>query len=200
MGLNLKGTPVTSNATTKRAKRAFDMLAEIRQEVMDMGIPPMPQPKTAPTPLSELEVGTLDNRDLETHMSNYIAYAQYVGPKLAETVAAYKAAASNLKAVAASLKVSLMKQDIAKKEIDARTTESEDYAEAEYEYLKLYALKEVLGSYYKSYSRQAQALSRIVELRKLEYEQAVRQQSVANFKPGERRPRGGGGLPGNIRR
>jgi hypothetical protein len=200
MGLNLKGTPATSNATIKRTKRALDLVTEIREEIAAMGIHPYPQPKTAPTPLSDLDVGSLSNRELETHMTNYVAYAQYVGPKLAETEAAYKVSGANLKAVAASQKVSLMKDGIPKNQIDSRVTESQDYAEAELEYLKLYAIKQVLASYYKSYSRQASALSRIVELRKLEYEQDLRQHNVARYKPGHERPRAGGGVPGNLRR
>jgi hypothetical protein len=162
-----------------------------------MGLPEYPKPKTAPEPLCDIDVGALTNRELETQMANYVAYAMYIAPKLAEAEAAYKISTANMKAVAASLKVSLYKDRVPKSEIDARVLVAPEYIEQELEHLKLYATKEILEAHYKAYSKQAGALSRFVELRKLEYEQEVRQHSVSTFKG---RPRPTAGLPPELRR
>lgn len=194
MQLNLKGTPVASKGAQARTKRALDLLAEIQELVKRMGLPEMPKPEHRPMPLADLDTGALSNREVETQMTMYVAYAQYIGPKLAEAEAAYKISSANLKTIAASLKVDMYKDKIPKTEVDARVANSPQYAEQELEHLKMYAVKEVLKAYYKSFSRQAQALSRIVEMRKLEFEQEQRHNSVQN----QRAPRGG--LPGRFRR
>lgn len=194
-GLNLKGTPISSRNTQERTKRALDILEEIQQQVKKMGLPEYPKPTTQPTPLSDLDVGALSNRELETQMASYVAYAMFLAPKLAEAEAAYKISTANMKAVAASLKVSLFKDEVPKSEIDARVSVAPEYIEQELEHLKLFATKQILEAHYKAYSKQAGALSRIVELRKLEYEQETRQHNVGSFK----RP-AGGGLPRELRR
>lgn len=192
-GLNLKGAPVASKAAQDRAQHAFDILAEIQEMVTKMGLPEYPKPKVAPTPLSDLDISALSNQEVAAQMANYIAYAQYVGAKLAEAEAAYRISASNLKQIAASLKVSLFKDQIPKGEVDARIQTSPEFQKHEYEHLKLYATKSILAAYYKSYSKQAAALSRIVELRKLEFEQEHRTNNVGSY-------RREGGLPGKLRR
>ena len=195
VGLNLKGAPVVSKAAQDRAQHAFDILAEIQEMVTRMGLPEYPRPKAAPVPLSDLDISALTNQEVAAQMANYIAYAQYVGAKVAEVEAAYKISAANLKQIAATQKVSLFNDATPKTEIEARITVSPEYQKHEYEHLKLYATKSILSAYYKSYSRQAQALSRIVELRKLEYEQEARQNAVNSH-----RVPGRGGLPGTLRR
>lgn len=194
MQLNLKDTPVAAKSAQVRTKRALDLLLEVQELVKRMGLPEMPKPEHRPLPLADLDTGALSNRELETQMTTYVAFAQYIGPKLAEAEAAYKISDANLKTIKASLKVDLFKDKVPKTEIDARVACAPAYAEQELEHLKVYATKEVLKAYYKSFSRQAQALSRIVEMRKLEFEQEQRQNSVANH----RAPRGG--LPGRFRR
>jgi hypothetical protein len=192
MGLDLKGVPVTSRSTKERTRKALDILEEIQAQVAKMGLPEYPKPATAPTPLCDLDVGSLSNRELETQMTSYVAYAQYISPKLAEAESAYKISSANLKAVAASLKVSLFRDDVPKAELQARIATAPEYIEQELEHLKLYATRTILESYYQSYSKQAAGLSRIIELRKLEFEQELRANSVGSHKRG--------GLPGKFRR
>lgn len=194
MGLDLRGTPVASKSAKETAQKAFDVLAEIQEQVAMMGLPDYPKPTNAPRPLSDIDVGSLSNRELETQMTSYVAYAMYVMPKVAEAEASYKIAVANLKKITANLKVGLFKDKTSKAEIDARVTDSPEYQEYELETLKLFAIKEILDSHYKAYSKQASALSRVIELRKLEYEQAVREASVGKY----RRP--AGGIPAGLRR
>lgn len=195
MGLNLRGTPLASQHAHERTKRAFDILQEIQEEAARMGLPPYPKPSSAPKALSDIDVGELSNRELETQMAKYVGYASYLMPKLAEAEAAYKIATANLKSIKASLKVSLFKDGIPKNEIEARVIESPEYAEQDLELLKLFATKEILDAHYKAYSKQAQALSRFVELRKLEFEQSLREHNVGNIKK-----RQASGIPGGFRR
>ncbi len=190
--LDLKGVPVATNASKQRSQRALDILEEIQREVREMGLPEYPRPSTSPTPLSEVDVSALSNRELETHLTSYIAYAAYLEPKLAEAEMAYKISAHDMKGIKANLKVSLFKDGVPKSEIDARVQDSPEYIEKELEHLKLFAIKTILEAHHRGYRSQAQGLSRIVELRKLEYEQEQRANHVGNYKPG--RP-GGLGRP-----
>jgi hypothetical protein len=194
MGLDLRGTPVTSSRTQERTRKALDILAEIQEQVAQMGLPEYPRPDNVPQALADIDVGALSNRELETQMAAYIAWGAYVSTKLAEAEVAYRASTINMKAIAASLKVSLFKDQVPKAEIDARVHVAPEYVDQELEHLKLYATKEILAAHYKAYSKQAGALSRFVELRKLEYEQEMRSQNVAGY----RRPTGG--LPASLRR
>lgn len=192
-GLNLRGTPVVSKDKARRAQEAFEILGEVQEMVRKMGLPPYPKPEAAPTPLCELEMEALSNQEVAAQMVNYIAYAQYVSTKLAEAEAAYKISEVNLKQIAANLKVALFSDGVAKAEVSARIQDSSEYQKYEQEHLKLFATKSILSAYYKSYSRQAAALSRVVELRKLEFEQEHRANNVNSHK----RP---GGIPGRLRR
>lgn len=181
--LDLKGVPIASESSVQRSQRALDILEEIQAQVRAMGLPDYPKPETSPVPLSEIDPSDLSNRDLEKHLTTYIAYAAYLEPKVAEAEFAYKASAHNLKAIKASLKVSLYKDNVPKSEIEARVTDSPEYCAQELEHLKLYAIKQILEAHHSGYSRQAAGLSRLVEMRKLEYEQESRGQHVQNYKP-----------------
>lgn len=182
-GLKLRGIPVESQRTKLRTQKALDILEEMQHRAGQLGLPEYPKPTNTPDPLSDVDIEALANRELEQLMATYTAWATYIMPKLAETEAAYKISASNLKAVAADLKVHLFKDGVPKSEVGARVLDSPVYMEYELEHLKLFATKEILEAHYNAYSKQAAVLSRIVELRKLEYEQTLRQQSIGNYRP-----------------
>lgn len=197
--LDLKGTAVASASTKARTTKALDILEEVQAMAGKMGLHAFPRPSTAPASLAELDPGSLSNRDLESAMTAYVAYASYIEPKLAEAESAYKISTANLKSVASSLKLSLFADGTRTAEVDARVNTSPEYIEYELEHLKLYATKEILAAHHHAYSKQAGALSRIIELRKLEFEQQHRLNNVGNHRPGDR-PHSRGGLPGTIRR
>lgn len=198
-GLDLTKTPVTGNRTTKHLKRASDILEEVQVQVRSLGLPEYPKPSGEAPPLCDVDVATLGNHELASLMSKYIAYSNYLAPRVAEAAAALKISAANLKTVLAAQKVSLMKTDVPKSEISDRAKDSTEYLEHEIEHLKLWAMHEVLEAHYKAYGKQYDALSRTVELRKMEYEDANRQRGVENFKNrlGGKRPVQ---APGTIRR
>jgi hypothetical protein len=134
-------------------------------------------------------------------MSQYIAYSNYLAPKVATAASALRISAANLKLVLANQKVSLMKTYVPKAELSDRAKDSPEYQEYELEHLKLWAMHEILEAHYKAYGKQYEALSRSVELRKMEFESSLRQSGVDSFKN-----RIGGGKrpapqrPGSIRR
>ena len=184
MSLNLKKAAVVPVAAQERAKDAFSILAEVQDSVRRMGIPEYPRPEGSPPSLAEVDTGSLSNRELETFYSKYVAYAQYLGPKLAEAETAHKISQSNLKHLEATIKADLTAKQVPKTEHATQVKENAVYLENEIEDLKLFATKTILAAYYKAYANQAKAISRIIELRKLEQEQAVRQNSIGSYKPG----------------
>lgn len=193
-GLNLSGIAVTSAKTKERIARGLEILEAIQKQVRAMGVPDYPRPRQTPEAIADVDLSAMTNRELEQLMSQYTAWAAFMGTKLAEAEVAYKASTAAMKAVTASLRVSLLKDGVPKNEIDAKVQTSPEYIEYDLEHLKLYAAREILDAHYKAYSRSAQAVSRNIELRKLEYEQDMRQQNVSSFK------RNHLGRPGQIRR
>lgn len=173
-GLNLKKAAVVRKETQEQIKQgAFDILQEVRERVRGLGVAEVPQPTDVPQSLGDIDVGKIPNRDIESYYTRYLAYASYLLPRVAELVSAYKISTANLKRVAADIKMQL-KDEVAKADLGAMVLGHPVYMEQELDHLKLYAMKTILESYYKAYSKQAQALSRIIELRKLEQEQDQR--------------------------
>jgi hypothetical protein len=155
---------------------ALDILADVQEKVRKMGLPEQPKPTEEPPSITSLDVGDLPNQEIETYLVKLTGYATYLLPKVAELEASYKISQANLKRVEASLKVQMSAKGTPSKELVAAVRDSEAYIAQEIEQLKLY----------KSYVKQAAVLSRIVELRKLEYEQAQRAHNVGHTKFGGR--------------
>jgi hypothetical protein len=198
-GLRLEGVPVLSTNTKERLKRSLEILQDIQEQVALMGIPEYPKPRNQPEAIADVDLSAMSNRELEQLLSQYTAWAAYIGTKLAEAEVAVKASDASMKAVIASLKSSLFKDGTPKAEVDAKVKTSPQYIEYDLEHLKLYATREILDAHYKAYSRSAQAVSRNIELRKLEYEQEQRHSGVSGFKRqhlNQQRPAGSMRRPG----
>ena len=171
-----------------RLRSAYEILDEVKQHVEGMGLPPYPKPTTAPQPLDTVDLETLPNNQLGQLYAKYTAYAQYVGQQLAEAEAAYKLGVSALKMLEAKLKTRLFGEGKPKVEVPALVRDNEVFVEGELEVLKLYAMKAILDAHYTAYDKQAAALSRIVEIRKLEFEKEIRDAGIR--KPRADRPKG----------
>jgi hypothetical protein len=195
-GLHLKGTPVSSKRMREHAQTAIDILEEIQGRIRKMGVMDFPKPEGVIQALGSLELGGCTNREIESLLARYIGYVAYLGPKIAEAETAYRIGAANLKRVEANLRVNLFKDNVPKAEVIARVRESEEYIELDLEQLKLFAIKHILGAHCNAYKEQAKAVSRSIELRKLEFEQEHRANNVA----GHKGPAHRGGLPAGIRR
>lgn len=187
-GLRLGGVPIAKTTGT-HVHKALAILEELKELSRQMGLPEYPRPQNVPTPLADIDIGSLSNRDLETHMAAYTAWATFLLGKVAEAEATYKTSVATLKQLKAELKVQLFKDEVPKSEIDARVEMAPKYMEYELEHLKIFATREILDAHYKAYAKQAQVLSRFVELRKLEFEMELRHHNVDRHRPSR------GGLP-----
>jgi len=101
-----------------------------------------------------------------------------VGARLAEMVATYKIAINNMKHVTAELTASLYAKEVPKAEVPTRVKESVAYQEADAELVRVFAMKTLLEAHYRAYEKQASALSRLISLRELEFQQTLRQEGV----------------------
>ncbi len=149
---------------------AAEVLEKVRADTQNLGLVPYPQPKTSPQPLDASLIEAMTNSEIEVHYIAYTAYAQYVGGKHAEYDAAHKIAACALKHLESKLKARAPKGKAGAPSVKSNGV----YQSNEVEVIKLYAMKTMLGAHHKNYSKQASALSRIIELRKLEFEQHLR--------------------------
>ncbi len=197
-GLDLSDVPVSSKRARANAASAMAVLEEIQEMSRNLGVTAFPKPSKELPPLGDHDTGKLDNRGLETAYTGYIGFCAYLGPKLAEATSAYRIADANLKRIKANLRVQILKEDkTAKADIEARIVDSDQYMEYDLERLKLGAMRDILQAHFAAYEEQAKALSRIIELRKLEFEQSLRSHNVGNY----RGPQTAGyqGLPGKVR-
>lgn len=193
--LDLTKTPVTGNRAATHLQKSSDILDDVLRKIKAMGLPDYPKPKREATPLTELDIDALSDRELATIMAEYMAYAAFILPKLAAIESTYRISASNLKMLLSNLKVKLLKTEgIAKSELSDLAKDTPEYMEHELEHLKIMAMREILEAHSKAYSKQYDALSRIVELRKMEFEQTQRQQGVSSFRSRV------AGKPGQLRR
>ena len=184
MGLNLRGTPTVSSRTRERVQKTVDIMDEVRAQMAQMGLQPYPRPKNTPEPLDETTLDGLSNQELERYLTSYTGYAAYLQTKVVEATIAHKASVINTKAVKANLKASLYKDRVPKSEVDARVNIAPEFIARELEELKLYAVEQILDAHYNAYSKQAGAVSRVIELRKLDFEQQHRQNNVQGYRPG----------------
>lgn len=188
-GLNLRKTPVLRQGQTG-IKGAMEILQEVQEDVERMGLPEYPKPQGSPPPLGNLNPEELTNRDLEIYYTSYVSYAMYIAPKLAVAESSYKISSSNLSHIKANIEAQLYAASVPKSEVKTQVLNSPIWQEQELEHLKLFATKTILEAHYKAYSKQAQALSRIVELRKLEFEAEQRSNGIGGFKRSTARPMG----------
>ena len=145
MGLDLKGTPVSSRTTKERTQKALDILQEIQGRMAAMGLQPYPRPKNTPersTPRPWPASATASSR---RSWRPTRAMPPTCRPSWSRRRSRARPATINLNAVKQSLKTSLFKDRTLKSEIDAKVQTSPEYIEYELEHLKLYRIKEILG-------------------------------------------------------
>ena len=181
--LDLTRAALIDKDSDHRHKSAFDLIDETKRKMEELGLEDYPQPSSRPTPLAEIDnIDTLTNAQLGALYVQYVAYAQFVCARLAEIVATHKIAETRVKHVTAELTASLYAKEIPKTEVSTRVRESVAYQEADAELVKTYAMKTLLEAHHRAYDKQAAALSRVISLRELEFQQAMRQDSVGSKK------------------
>lgn len=191
--VDLSQAPILSDDEKEQIKSAQTILEEVKAHAEDLGLPEYPRPKTQPEPLDHYDIDTMPNPALGQLYARYTAFAQFVFGQLAQAEAGYKLAVSALKLLEAKLKAKLFSMSVPKAEVSARVKDDPLYLEAEIEVLKLFATKTILEAHYKAYDKQAAALSRIIALRELEFEKAMREDGIMGSrgrKGKAERPRG----------
>jgi len=189
--IDLGKAPVLSSDEREQYKNAQEIIDEVEAQVEAKGLTKFPRPTGEPADLTQIDVTSMSNNELGQHFIRYTAYAQYVFGDLANIEAAYKVGAASLKLIEANLKSKLFAKDIPKVEIPALVREDPVRVEYELELLRLFAMKEILEARYKAYQRSADALSRIIELRKLDFDQSMRDANIANHRKRPTRPSAG---------
>jgi len=178
--INLNNVPLLDEEELGQFKKADELLEEVEAQAAKLGLLPYPKPTNVPENLADMDISELPNNQLGNLYSQYTAHAQYVNSELVKTEIAYRTATANLKQLDAKLKLKLYARDVPKAEIPAMVREDPIRISYEMEVLKLFAMKQILEAHYKVYSRQAEALSRIIALRELEFNLSIRDSSIQN--------------------
>ncbi len=184
-GLDLRKRPVVTPEKREAisAAKTEEIIDEVRSAMRKLGVPEIPQPSNAPPSLGTVNIENLDNRSLEVLYLQYVGFSEFLRPRLAELEASYAFAKAGMKRVVADLKNQARAAHTPKDEILASIQENPVYIEHDSEVLKLYAMREILKSYQSGFSNQAKAISRIIEIRKLEFEEGHRKNSIGGFRP-----------------
>lgn len=177
--VDLSKAAIAKPESEAKYRSAFDAIEDTKREMREMGLDDYPKPKTSPVALSEVgDIDALTNAQLGGLYVRYVAHAQFIGARLAETVAGYKIAVSNLKHLQAELSATMFSQEVPKGEIAARVRENPLYKEFDGELVKMFAMKTLLEAHHRAYDKQAAALSRVISLRELEFQQTLRQGGI----------------------
>lgn len=189
MALDLTRAAILPKGSDEKYQSAFEIIEQVREQMREeLGLEEYPRPEAQPRPLADIpNIEGLPNAELGALYAHYVAYAQFVGAKLAETEAAYKIATNVLKQVVAEIQSKLFSQEVPKAEVPVRVREDGLYKKFDNELVKLYATKTILAAHHRAYDKQAAALSRIISLRELEFQQTFRENSIGGSKKARRR-------------
>lgn len=157
---------------------------DIEAELQAKGIHAFKKPSSQPQGLSELDVNELTNDELAALYSQFIAYQAFLSTEVARAKVEKSAADRNLKHVTAKLKAALHAKGVKEKEIPEKVRLHPLYLDYDLHYAEARYRFEILESYDRAYGKQAQALSRCVELRKIELEQSKRDGNLGKKGPG----------------
>lgn len=160
---------------------------DIEAGLRERGLKAFDKPKDQPQGLADLDVNDLTNDALAGLYSRYIAYQAYLSTEVARAKVHKSATDRNLKTVKAALKAAFHAKGVKEKEIVERVQLHPLYVEHDAAYAHARYTFEILESYDRAYGKQAAALSRCVELRKIELEQARREGNLGkgpNYRSG----------------
>jgi len=191
-GLSLGRTAVIDEGKVRHAKEKIDsLLRDVETDLARRGIPEPPRPKNHPAELADMDTALLTNADLGSLYTQYVAYASYIGDELAKIEGMEESAKRLLRDTFAELKDAAFARNMKGPEATSAAVSDELYRALSMEHLRLYFMKAIMKRRYRGYVSKAAALSRTIELRKLDFEQ-VRRDGNIGF--GGKRPAVPGGF------
>ena len=192
-GPDFSRTGVIDEARLGKAKERIDnLLREVEVALEERGIPEPPKPSKHPDSLADLDITILTNNEVASLHTQYVAYSAYIGDQLAKIEGLEEMAKKLLKDTLAELKDALFAKSVKGAEATASAMKDQLYRDLDMEHAKLFFMKAIMKRRYAGYVKQAAALSRTVELRKLDFEQGRRD---TNIGAGAKRPPGFGSPP-----
>lgn len=170
------------------------MLTEAKDEMKARGILDAPRPKNHPEPLADLDINSLTNQEVASLYTKYVGYSSYIGDELAEVECLEHAAKKLLRETLGELKDAQFVKGVKGAEATTAAMKNPLYKELELEHTRLYFMTTIMKRKYSHYVQQAKALSRTVELRKLDFENHRRDSNIGRGKTPS--PTGFGSKPG----
>lgn len=165
---------ISEKKVAEAKKRVSDMLEQVKMELDRRGIPEPVKPSNHPKSLADVDLAALTNAEVSSLYSQYVAYSSYIGDELAQIEGMEEMAKKILRDTLGTLKDSLFAKGIKGAEATAAATKDALYQALDMEHAKLFFMKAIMKRRYRGYISQAAALSRTVELRKLDFEQTRR--------------------------
>ena len=174
-GLDLRGTGIVDGKEVDSIPTGEELVEKIRERMVDLGIPEISAPRGEPPPtLSEIDTTELSMQELERMYTRYVSYAEFINPIIETKAAALRAEKSRLKLVNARVTKLLREEGVPKSDIAAMRDAHEQVAEVAASILMLEAECGIIAATAKVYVNESKALSRVVEMRKIDFEQSNR--------------------------
>lgn len=172
-------------------KQVDQLLEDVEADLKRRGVLNAPRPTGHPRPLADVDITDLTNNELASLYTQHVAYGAYIGDELAKIEGLEAHAKKMLKETLASLKDAQFAKGVKGPEVTARAMNDPLYGAMDMAHLRLFFMKAILTRRYQGYTAQAAALSRTIELRKLDFEQSRRDNNLGY--PGKQgAPRGFG--------
>ena len=187
-GLDLTKTAVLPEDVIEEAQSAYSILEEVQGYLEEQcGVAAPVRPSSVPKDLGEGiadRAADISQEELAILHAQYVAYAGFIGGKLAELKAGHKIADTNFGHIKADLTTRLFTQSVAKTEIPERIKTDPLYRRYELVAMKLWMMKTIVEARYKSYEHQAASISRIISIR---LEEMHREKNSAQHRRPKRR-------------
>lgn len=169
---------ISERAVSEGQSRIYRMLADVKAEIAKRGIHDAPRPANHPRALADMDMNLLTNDELANLYTQYVAYASYIGDELSEVECLELAAKKLLKETLGELKDAEYVKGLKGGEATNAAIKNPLYKELDLEHTTLFFMLSIMKRKYTHYVKQAAALSRNVEVRKLDFENQRRDNNL----------------------
>jgi hypothetical protein len=136
------------------------------------GLVPLPAPKTAPTPITDVDVNALTNDELTALYVSHVGYASYIAAVTATAETGLAEATNARDYFVAKERIRYAEEGVADDEILPTIKSTAEYLELNQTVVSRKTEWTMLKAYYKNYRSQAAALSRVASIRSIDIDQA----------------------------